>query len=75
MTYFGGWDFPALPAAPAVPPLPPRGSLRTMYDAGPIELELGPEIERAMEDVRRQIDELRPELDMVRGAVVRSVSL
>jgi len=78
MTYFGGSDFPAMPAMPAVPPVPPsfpRGSLRTMYDAGPIELELGPEIERAMEDVRRQIDELRPELDRVRGAVVRSVSL
>ena len=80
MMYFGNWDFPAMPAMPAVPAMPPvppsfpRGSLRTMYDAGPIELEIGPEMERAMEGVRRQLDGLRPELDRVRAAV-RSVSL
>ena len=73
MTYFGGWDFPAMPAMPAVPPAPPfpRGSLRTMYDAGPIDLELGPEIGDAMKSVRLQLDRLRPELDKVRMTVPR----
>jgi len=73
MTYFGGWDWPSAPAFPPVPPLP-RGSLRTMFDAGPIDLEFGPEIDDAMESVRVQLDQLRPELDKVRTAV-RWVSL
>ena len=69
MTYFGGSDWPALPtvpAAPAMPPLPPRGLPRMMYDAGPIQLEIGPEIGEAMDRVRLQLDQLRPELDKVR---------
>lgn len=68
MTYFGGWDWPSAPAVPPVPPLP-RGSLRTMYDAGPIELEVGPEFREAMEGVRLQLDRMRPELDKVRATV------
>ena len=71
MTFFGGWDFPAMPAVPPAPALPalPRGSLRTMYDAGPIDLEIGPEIGDAMKSVRLQLDRLRPELDKVRMSV------
>ena len=66
MTYFGGWDWPAMPAVPAVPAAPafPRAPLRTLYEAGP-------EMDDAMKSMRLQLDRLRPELDKVRIAVPR----
>ena len=78
MTYFGGEFFgpgpmmPPMPAMPAVPAVPgtPR-ALRMLRDVGPIQLEVGPEIDDALEGVRLQLDRLRPELDRVRAEMPR----
>jgi serine protease Do len=76
MTYFGGADtpfpaMPGMPAMPAMPPMPPmpRGEWRSMRNEFPIEL--GPEFNERMQDVRMKLDQLRPELERVRPEMER----
>ena len=73
MSYFGGFDtpfpaMPAMPGMPAMPPMPPmpRGEWRSMRNEFPIHLELGPEFNERMLDVRTELDQLRPELERLR---------
>jgi len=59
---------PAMPAMPAIPPTPPGGwGLR----AAPIELEIGPDMQEQLEGVRVKLDQMRPEIERIKGELTR----
>jgi serine protease Do len=73
-TFFGGGDFPPMPPMAPMPPMPPRGGvLRTMDHFGPIRLEVGPELNESLGEVRAHLEKLRPELDRIRTEVPRAL--
>jgi S1-C subfamily serine protease len=69
MTYFGGWDFPAMPPMPPMTPMPamPRGAFRVMENVGPVRLETRPELDASLQRVRARLDAFRPQLERLRA--------
>ena len=74
MTYFGGWDFPAVPPMPPMPAMPamPRGAFRALESFEPIRLEMNPELGEKLAGVRARIDAIRPRLDRMRTDLPRA---
>ncbi|MDF2776046.1 MAG: hypothetical protein K0S86_5547, partial [Geminicoccaceae bacterium] len=72
-TYFGGGDFPPMPPIPPVPAFPRGGVMRTMDHFGPIRLEVGPELDHSLDEVRMHLDKLRPELERIRTEVPKAL--
>ena len=66
MTYFGGdVMMPPMPPMPAIAPMPPSGEWKLR--GAPIELEMSPDLQEQMEGVRVKLDQMRPELDRIKG--------
>ena len=73
MTYFGGWEGPPMPPIAPMPAFPRGGVMRTMDHIGPIRLEVGPELDHSLDEVRMHLDKLRPELERIRTEVPKAL--
>lgn len=72
MMFFGGMDFPPVPPVAPMPALP-RGAFRSWTGAAPIRMELGPEMERSLDEVRMKLDQMRPQLERIRTQIPRAL--
>jgi hypothetical protein len=70
MMYFGDAPMPpmpAMPAMPSMPAMPPTPPMGWQIRSAPIGFEIGPEVQEQLEGVRMKLDQLRPDIERIKG--------